>query len=183
MKPRYFTSIIATAVFVVTTCAWAQKDSSPADIAVTDVDAGQIDLGAQDVAAANPAPSGSLAWYYHSAFVLVIRAHELRAKGDHDASQHTGADAIRMLTHGLTKSGTNARAADRSQIYVQIADIYDHILGDRASARQAYQQALVEQPDNGAATTALAAYDAEAQRLADYDKVGEQPSNPQQGGE
>lgn len=142
------------------------------DEVVGDIETGNVDLATQKLGKNNLAAKGTVAWYHQSALVLLGRAEELLAAGETKAGQRVATAAIQIMKQGARKRDPNSRTGNQAQVYVQIAAAYDHLLGDRASARQYYLLALAEMPDLQEAEDALAAYDAEAARVQQFASRG-----------
>jgi len=101
---------------------------------------------------------GTLVWYQQSAFELLTHAQILRANLDYEGTHRAARAAIKLLAHALKSKGEVAGAGSRAGLQLQMAQIYEDLLGDTASARQAYQKALRETPDDVTAKQALARY-------------------------
>jgi tetratricopeptide (TPR) repeat protein len=139
--------------------------STVIDAAIGQVEAGNIDAAALALSANNASAAHSVAWYHQSALVLLGRAEQLKISGELATAQKAASAAILVLERGDALGMATATPSDRAQLYVQLAMTFDHFLGDRASARQLYQQALQLEPGLASAKAALAGYDAEAARL------------------
>lgn len=168
MNMRYFIYFITVAGFCGAARADGGPDAATDDTAIAQIETGDIDAAAREVGRANLAASGSLAWYQQSALALLGRAEQLKASGDYDGSHRAADAAIRMMAQGLRKGGADARPADRAQMYVQLADTCDRLLGDRASARQYYRRALQDMPDLDDAKRALSSFDSLDARLLQF---------------
>ena len=128
------------------------------DAAVAKIESDDIEGAAALVGAHGDTPKGKLEWYQESAIELITQAQILKAGQDYDGSRRAAKASIKMLAHALKKNGVAPRAEDRANLQIQMAQVYDTLLGDLPSARQAYQKALRESPDNPAAQQALATY-------------------------
>lgn len=171
---NWISPVLCLLVFEVVLPAWAGSPATAAlgDDVVGEVESGNLEAAAQKLSQGNYAAKGTVAWYHQSAMGLLGRAEQLLASGETKAGQRVAAAAIQIMKQGARKRGANTGAGDQAQLYVQIAQTYDHFLGDRASARQHYLLALNEVPDLPEAEAALAAYDAEAARVQEFVRRG-----------
>jgi hypothetical protein len=143
--------------------------------ALAKIVAGDAEGAAVAVGARNTAKNGTLSWYQQSSLVLVRRAYILKAKLDYDGSREAAAAAIKILEHGFAAKSSEARSTDKAQTCIQLAQIHDDLLGERATARSYVELALELAPNNEQAKEALARYDeddAKLERLVRRGKKG-----------
>lgn len=140
--------------------------------ALIKIEIGDLD-GAVRLLDNGTAPKDTLTWYQLAALTLLGRTEELKALGEYAAYRRVASAAVKLLEHGLKKTGPAASAGDRAEVYALLGYASDSHLGDRAAARQNYQRALQELPDHPSAKEALARFDEDTRQAQRIQKGGE----------
>jgi tetratricopeptide (TPR) repeat protein len=150
------------AVIILAAVSFLPLAAKPADPVVTETQAAatlvdtDVDAAAKQLGRKNTAPNGTLPWYQQSAIELVRLAYLLKSQQDDAGVRQAARAAVKLLNYGHGKAAAVAPAATRAQTYVQLALVYDTLLGDHANARFCYEQALKEDPDDPVAKSGAA---------------------------
>ncbi len=138
------------------------------DEAIAKIERDDVENATELLSERNTGKRGTVTWYLQSAAELTDMAHAFKASGDYEGSRRAAQAVIKMYAHALKQKGAAASAGDRAELLLQMAQVYDLLLGDAASARKTYVKALHEVPDNLMAQQALARYaeeDSKAERI------------------
>ncbi|MFA5263905.1 MAG: hypothetical protein WC378_08750 [Opitutaceae bacterium] len=171
MKKLHIYVLILTGMFATAVAVPVDKENANAN-AIDKAEAGDISGAAEEAGKNNTALKGSLTWYRQSAIELVSQAYVFKGKQDDANARRAATAAIKILLEGYDKKAAASHAANRSQTYVQLGQAYEDLLGDRARARQCFEKALQDNPDNEQAKQMLAYYAAEEANFQRFVKGG-----------
>lgn len=129
--------------------------------AVAKVESDDVDGAADLLSTRNTGKKGTVTWYLQSAAELVDQAQTLRVQGEYEGARRSAQGAIKLYAHALKQKGGAAPAGERAELHIQMAQVYETLLGDPTNARKAYAKALKETPDNTWVQQALARFAAE----------------------
>jgi hypothetical protein len=165
IQPKLDYIVILAAFLTAVVAAHAQistDDDARDRAAIAKITGERVDEAAELLGAHATTARGSVAWYQQSAFELVKRAYIFQATLDYEGKQAAAAAAVKLLERGLTSQKGAIRAPERAHTYVQLAKIYEGLLGDLETARLYYEQAAEAEPQNAVAKKS-------AERLKDAD--------------
>ncbi|MFA5264926.1 MAG: hypothetical protein WC378_13970 [Opitutaceae bacterium] len=171
MKKLHIYTLILAGMLATAVAVPVDKENANAN-AINKAEAGDISGAAEEAGKNNTASKGSLPWYQQSAIELVSQAYVFKGKQDDASVRRAATAAIKILLEGYKNKASEAHAADRSQTYVQLGHAYEELLGDRARARQCFEKALQDDPENEQAKQMLAYYAAEEANFQRFVKGG-----------
>lgn len=116
--------------------------------------------------AANVAAAGSPQWHLESGFDLMRMAFNFKSNGDAPTAQAIARLALAHLKSADRSYNAATNAGELANVKELTGYIYQNLLGDQATAKTCYRDAVALSPTTGNAATLLAAINASEAALA-----------------
>lgn len=119
-------------------------------------ESGDIGQGEKALEASNLSVPGTAKWEIESGFLLMRAASDLHQNGSFAQINAVVRRALAHFNTASSKFGAADSPAEEANMYVLLAQLYEHYLGDRASAEKCYQTAVSLDPNLPTAVEGLA---------------------------